>query len=324
MRIAVAQRLRPFTHKAGEMCPIPHTYYAAKIYPSRLVVYDYSRSQPNELLSYDLKVQGPVKDFTVQLDLERGVVKVWGDTKEGFYRYLIGKGKETIAIKIEKSPENFNLPSIGKLEIPEVSLERLSLGVDKKQDWELVNRREDMLEILPFWLKLGSMMPIEATKDGCRLEAFDTKDIYKSCFEGLLFSTFAKAENLGFKLPRTFETVNPFLFLSECAQRIREGFFKQTEDIIEILPHISHEFHAGRFINIQCKNGSIDFEWRSRKLRRLIYRCYADEKIVFELPKHLKSYRLRDCLHTRGVVLQAGEIVELKAKKTYYFDHFET
>jgi len=74
MKIKIAERLRPFSHTPGASCLIPGTCFAVTAFPTLL------RIDQHEI---KLKLTGPVSNFTLQQDLEKNCVFVFGKAKEG-------------------------------------------------------------------------------------------------------------------------------------------------------------------------------------------------------------------------------------------------
>lgn len=184
MTISIAERLRPFSHQPGTFCLIPGTSYAVQVFPVLLRLFRLDGPFPECLHEYRFLLKGPFKDFTVQSDLEKGGIRVWGETVNGFLRYEIESQSEGIAFFLDKAPQenlimvekeheqsifshqSINLLNFGngvqtrQLAIKSaVRHERLSLGNHKAQDWDLVKRRLDLAEILPVWYRLSQWIP---------------------------------------------------------------------------------------------------------------------------------------------------------------------
>src|SRR5262249_7585826 len=120
-------------------------------------------------------------EFTICCDTEKGCIRVWGLSIHGYVEYHLCAGKRGgIQIWLDRAssdgiyiiagkekhrllrkesivfltdPQNF-IP----FSIPYI--DRLSLGSNKKMDWELVNRRNNLTEILPFWHRVGQCIPL--------------------------------------------------------------------------------------------------------------------------------------------------------------------
>ncbi len=101
MTIRIAKQLRPWTHRPEKKIPLPGTALALAAYPARLCFYDLSRAEPEKKWDMALNIQGPVSEFTVQLEIAKGLIKVWGKSLKGFYRvYIHGSEKESAFILI--------------------------------------------------------------------------------------------------------------------------------------------------------------------------------------------------------------------------------
>ncbi|NGX43628.1 MAG: hypothetical protein K940chlam7_01926 [Chlamydiae bacterium] len=181
MRISIAERLKPFSHNPGSYCLLPGSALRLQIFPTLICIHDLSEVESPLICEISFPLHGPVKDFTLQQDLEKGCVRIWGCYKEGFVRYSIFPVEEKVcAIFIDKCPEG-GIPFSclvrpakeketivirdGSASVEDASRaffqvqERLSLGSHKAQDWDLVGRRSDLREIFPVWLRLGQLVP---------------------------------------------------------------------------------------------------------------------------------------------------------------------
>lgn len=189
MNIKIAERLKPYSHVPGTYFILPGSTYRLKCFPGCLLIDDLSDMVPKALASVVFDITGPVREFTVEQDLEKGLIRVWGMTATGFLRYCVKaiEGEEGIVILFEKTPEQgLRYTSEGKwkrsgsgvinarqklmlspqpLDESRLStylfpkIDRLSLGNHKSQDWELMRRRRDFAEIFPIWHRLGQLIP---------------------------------------------------------------------------------------------------------------------------------------------------------------------
>jgi hypothetical protein len=323
MTITIAERLHPFSHRPGTKFLLPKSSFAVQIFPTRLECIDLAY----ELSSFaiDFHVNGPIKGFTAELDLESGLIRVFGQTPEGYVRYLLQCEREGLWLTVERAPneklacrhsfseQTFLLSPKEKLLIPfsakiahPVSEERLSLGMHKSQEWEGIHRRLDCKEIFPLWHRLSQwIVTLEisaregnyALLEACRhklehrerttlLEAFES--FFLAAFEGVLTPRLFDNEYQGI-LPGTHalkSSVSPLPLLTEGGKLIRALFFQERANEIEILPCLPSSFHCGRMTGIQTSQGHrIDFEWTKKALRRLRIHVFADGKLCLKLPK---------------------------------------
>lgn len=335
MRIDISERLKPFSHKSGTYFLLPGTTIRTQIFPAFLRFHDLSRSEPQLIAEVPLKVQGPVEKFTVQQDLEHGEIVVWGQTQNGFFRYLISA---TRGFVIEKSPENTfflaELPSFEKLIL--APTERLSLGSHKKQEWQLMERRCDLAEILPIWFRLGQWTPkVEKTNEGT---AFLLNQIHNATHaekaSTLLHTLFLVGMDCGLS-PRledtTFQGVDipsinggsPLQLLREGSECIRDLFLQSEDAQINVLPLLPLAFHAGRMINAQCGSlGIVHFEWSKKVIRRLIFTAGQTTSVQFSFSGKLRQCRVRSS-SAGDSVLQLGQLLNVMQGQTYYLDRFE-
>jgi hypothetical protein len=317
MKITIAERLKPFSHTPGMACLIPGTCWKIEAFPTLLRI--------GEKYDVQLPITGPVAGFTLELDLEKNLVSVFGKAKEGYFLLKISgaPGKiEVVAAKgllldgkkslFFKDEVDFFLPKVW---------ERLSLGLSRSQDWDLVARRGDLKEILPVLFGLGQKIPhIEPAVlrgTGRLLEAGNFDAFWRAALSKICVPRWVDEEHQGLA-PVEVVSGNPCFLIREAAARIRCLFFRQEGSELALLPDCV--FDAGRMTRLQVHGvGELDLEWGSRKLRRAILRASSSSEITFALPKGLHSFRLQRSKRHKG-----GEPFMLEAGKTYFFDQFHT
>lgn len=299
MKIKIAQRYRPFTHLPGMPLLMPGTDLTYCIYPTLIRIYK------NDQLIEEKQVDGNSNKFTVQQDFENPSIHVWG---EGF---------------------KYSIPSPSSIR----SEERLALGVDKAQDWELIRRRRDIHEILPLWHRLGVLTPPVAYSEGTslldqcvqadKLEVADAlMQTFQAGFSGGLSPRIFDADYHGFSLP-PIDYGNPLALLTEGKNLIRSLFIRFYQTQITLLPSLPPQLHCGRLINVLCGDfGKIDLEWSKKTIRRLIFYSFKDQTLTVNFPKEIKSFRLRENLQEKGKIISNQQTIQLKSSLIYYLDKF--
>lgn len=332
-RIKISERFRPFVHTAGTSVLLPLSSLSFEIFPALIRIKSLQKEIP-------LAIRGPIKGFTVLQDLERPCLRIWGEDAEGFFRYRIQAARDLSFILIQEKGERLLFPRVDAQEDSTVSLERMSFGVTKKADWDLVNRRCSLEEILPFWFRLGILTPdqgacspgndlltevelaLKARNKMGLAQAF--KNLYVTGFQGLLCPTEKDLAHQGFSLPPIEEGKDPLHVLREGAALIREMLVSFKENSVEILPCLLPELHAGRFLGFSLgEKGSIDLEWSKKKIRRLIFRSLQNQTLTFKYQKSLQTYRMQMKGESHVQHLRCGDSIEFMAHQTYFFDRFE-
>ena len=336
--ITIAERLRPFSHQMGTVCLLPGTSFYFEIFPSLIRVYDLSvsRSEATGSVANPVKeeikrnCQGPVRQFTVQLDLEKAKICVWGFSNQEFFRYHIhstADGKGYFIFEDKEKKEGYTPPLT----------DRLSLRSQKSQDWEMIQRRQDLAEIFPLWLRLGQLVPqMEVEKlslEGGTLDFFQAcqgrdlqsfMNFFHAAFKGLLVPTLNDEKHQGFTLSTLKKEVRPLVILSEGAKLIRSLFFYYQFSEMKILPSLPIEFHAGRLINLQFEYGLVDIEWSKKQIRRLNVRTLKSGEIHLSCQKDVKRCRLRVGDQDKGKHVLFPLTLALEADTHYYFDNFQS
>lgn len=351
MQIKIASRFRPFSHQKGASALLPKSFWSVQVFPA-LVVF-----KNIETYTLALEIKGPVKEFTLEQDLEKGYLCVFGHTQEGYIRYLISREADGILIQFEKTPkEGVLCQFLGKewrikpkdsllLPLPlehaqvEVGKERLSLGVDKKADWDLILRRSDLAEILPFWLRLDALLPAVSYKQSsfgtlallqeCRalkLPAFHK--FFLAAFQGILVPHLLDEQHQGLGVASDGDIpvgLSSLAVIKESAPLIRSLFIQEQEEgSIAILKHLPKEFHSGRYTAFRTKKGDlIDIEWTKHLLRRLTFVSAQDQKLDLSLQKEIKRFRVRRSERGRGEIVKEGAPLALRAGEKILLDRFE-
>ncbi len=351
MQINIASRLHPFSHTPGISLLLPQSVLELQVFPTRLKI---------ESQALDFNLLGPLTGFTVEQDLERGEVSVFAHAKQGYFRYFIRKIDKGIELFFKKCPENgitltfqdksftftagenFFIPWDSKESSPTV--ERLSLGMHKSQDWDLVKRRADLKEIFPVWLKISAFLPevkiehkpvgtltllylceslINEKEKNALVPAFT--NLFHAGFQGILTPRLSDLSHLGLcPISDVPQDLSPLILLKEGARLIKSLFFKEEEQKIFLLPVLPPEFHAGRFINLKTKtNDLIDMEWSKKLLQKVIIRSSEASTKTLILQKSIKRFRIRKSMKDKGLTLETPATLHLHPSKTLYLDHFE-
>lgn len=353
MKISIAQRLHPFSHQPGIFCLLPGTSLRFQIFPALLRVHDLSSAEPRFVCELPVNVGGPVSNFTVVNDLEKGEIQVFGHSAKGYFCYLIKalQGSNEWIIRVRNNPDKQDLIAVEEPSstlppfLPETR-ERLSLGVHKAQEWESMQRRQDFAELFPYWLRLGQLVsykpianaPVEgsavllnkckeiltAHSPECFLKPFYS--LFLAGFQGIFCPRLVDDQFQGFGLKEVspHSQFSPLYLLTEGANVIRSLFIKEESNHVAILPSLPPEFHAGRFLDVACgKASTISIEWSKKSLRRMVVCAIEEEQVLFVFPKEIKRFRLRKNLQEPGSKVLTSTPLLLHAGQKYFIDQFE-
>lgn len=341
MQITIADRLKPFSHFPGTHFIIPKTFLRAQIFPTLIRIDDMSGGMPKRVDEISLDFQGPFEDFTIQQDLEKGYLRVWGMTAKGFMRYCLAANGASYSLRMEKSPEVIKSVDPVEKNGGALNVERLSLGVNKTQDWTMIVRRRNLAEIFPFWHRLGQLT-LTKDKDNvlsdktlfeeCRLAIEDgTRDrllapfinLFLAGFEGGLSPRLQDQDFQGFDLP-VISSSTPLSLLTKGAELIRSLFVQCDGHRLSILPALPSEFHSGRMTNVHCEGyGKVDLEWTKKKIRRMVFHSETSSPLNVKFQKEIKSFRLRTGNRDRGQRYLTQIPIDTQAGQIYWFDNFE-
>ncbi|MFY7843239.1 MAG: hypothetical protein ACOVOR_04410 [Rhabdochlamydiaceae bacterium] len=354
MKLKEKERLLPFSHKAGNSVLLPQSKRKIEIFPTLIKI--------DDLYVY-LNIKGPVKDFTISLDLKKGMIIVSAFIKEGYMRYSLQKKNDTINIHLQKYPHNIPLlftynqtthkievgssleildtPSLSAAEKAYSSLEQLCLGNHKQQNWEEIRKRESLEEIIPLWLKaaswfseikewplVGNLVLLQAFKEACLsnnrlLITQSIKNLFRATFKGILFPELSDNEYLGLS-PVYEEKSCPFPLLLESAHLLRSLFFQEREKSYHFLPKLLPDLVCGRYLNIVNKqNDLLNFSWSKGRLRELSIQYQTTHHKTPIFDKNLKRCRLKQHKRDKGLIVNLPLTEDLIQSKELYLDNFE-
>lgn len=321
MKIKIGERLRPFSLIPGAACVIPGSSVVIEAFPTLLRIAGREWKMP---------LTGPVAGFTLQQDLEKNAVFIFGKAKEGYFRIRVEAKSSGFQITSEKGPLKSAHIDAEVLYLSKPIFERLSLGSHKSQDWDQVQRRCDLKEILPALFCLGQKVPLilpQPLTGTARLLEWpdDRKELtpaieafFKAAFKDILVPRLMDDQHQGL-VPEEPVKGDPFFLLQEGAKKIRALFFKQNERRLAFLPNLPIPFDSGRMLGIQAPGiGEIDFEWSKKRLRRVILRAITSGEVLFELQNEIKTFRVG-----KKKKLRKDEPLLLEAGKTYHLDRFQ-
>ncbi len=268
-------------------CMIPGTDVAIEAFPHLLRIGN---------LEIPLENKPFLHPFTLELDLEKNCVWVFG--KE--FRVKIKAAPGGIEMISEKKTKFFAMNV--RFSIPK-EVETLSLGSHKAQDWDLVERRRDLKEILPILFSLTQK--ISPSEEPFSQSLLSLEEYYRTSFHHML-------------VPRKREEASSLF--QEAFGKIRSLFFLEKEHHYFLLPN--NFFPEGRMLNVQTKIGSLDIEWTKNKLRRAVFRARVSGEIYFSPPKQITSFRWKGRQNEKGIrhAIQNPFVVE--SGRTYFLDQW--
>lgn len=332
MNLSILEALKPFSHSPARSWILPLSCYKMEIYPCLIRVFDWKQSPFPLLIELKFFFEGPLEEFTVSSDLEKGHLSVWGRSQEGFIRYtLIAAEGEGFYLRLEKAPgerlwvqageERKQLPLKQSMlflaassqgpQKPPVTMEKLSFGSHKAQEIESIRKRGDLQEILPLIHRLGQLLPdlplpdhfkgsFELLKrcDSCCLPEEREerwKLFFLASFDPLLVPHLEDSLHQGIHTSPWLDEKkpSPLALLPWASRLIRNMFVREEEGVFLLLPALLPSLHFGRMTDVLCQNGIwLNIEWTKKKLRRVVLRAERDGECLFSFRGSIKSYRL--------------------------------
>lgn len=330
MKISIAQRYRPFSRENGSECLLPGTCTVVQAFPSIIYLRDRKTQNSKSIIEIPLRLHGPVQEFTLEMDLEKGCVNIRGVAKEGRFYLCLQVKDGVIQLKAIKMPSQGmrcqdrilhagESISLGKVEcVRPIHLERLSLGCHRKQDWTMVQRRLNPLEILPILFHLSQWTPIIDFPQTKMLDLFDEGiDLFlRAAFSGILSPRLIDDEYQGIlENNKVSAEASPCALITSAGKKIRNLFIEQKDNRITLLP--KNSFDCGRMTVVLQNIGTIDFEWRKGAPRRAVLHAHHDATVQFS-----GSMRVRLNTSDRGKRASDGR-VDVRANTKYLLDRFQ-
>jgi len=341
MRIRVQDRLKPFSHKPGHETLIPGTYCSVACFPAFLECTDLTDMRKKSVV---LPVKGPVSGFTVESDLEKRLVLIYGMSEEGYFRFVLKAEEDEVLFLVEKDPSASIEKKIvlikGIQTTEKASTETLFLGSTKAKDLDKIRERRDLFEILPLWYQIGQITPEVKEEKGKMLSFLETcqTKIEKKDKEAKssVLSLYLAGLSAGF-VPRSTDTefqgiietsksepLSVIGILPSGASMIRSVFFLEKEGKYFFHPYLPPSFIVGKMIGVKTTDGDrFDFEWTKGRMRKVSVICPKQKTVTCVFPSALKRYRVRKNLKDKGKILKNGESFTVNQGETLFLDRFE-
>ena len=358
MKITIAERLHPFSHHIGTSFLIPKTSWSVQVFPTRLFFFDLDGKA--EAFSFTFDFQGPIREFTAELNLERAALYIFGKTQKGYMRYELCYREGAVWLTMEKTPQEMVVcrasTSDGVLVLSKGksisicaavkgnnatdSKERLSLGNHKAQDWDLMRRRLDCAEIFPHWFVLSNLsLPAERPcgdfplLNACRkkieqveketvLESFE--NLFLAAFEGVLVPRLKDSDHQGIAPDLEKCSLAPMDLLRESGKLIRALFVQEKEGVTSLLPCLPTPFHSGRMVQVKTStNALISLEWSKKVLKKVVIDSAVSGEVRLKFPKGTRSFRLVQSGKTIEVDSAGEALVSVEANKPLHLDRFQ-
>lgn len=255
-RIEIREKLRPYSRKEGTKCLVPCSDWIFEAFHDRIVISD------GEVVPISLS--GPVRNFLVQMDLERDCAWISGLTPNGVYElqltaedgqlFLTVRRIPKDGLKIGNNPVTLRqkiLLASGGVTVERRLPERLSLGNWKAQDWDLVSQRKDPREFVPTLFLLGQKSVLSP-----RSGIFGLEETH----------TYAQ---------------------------IRNKLVREEKGALHILPGIA-EYPVGR-AHLQASFGPLQLEWSEGIVRKVCIEPNVHCSVSIIFPPNIGSYRFQGC-----------------------------
>ena len=361
MRISIASKIRPFLRRGGSSTVLPGSTYQVQVFPGLIRVFDLRTSMPTLIQEVFLHVKGPLEQFLICNDLEKGRLTVSGKSQDGWMRYHLISSHQALGIQffVEKTPAcgleiqmnekshflfaNESLPLFGSpaafeaFQVPDC--DRLSLGNHKSGDWDLIKRRFELIEILPILHRLGQLVPqthaektsagtlilLEECKENLNREAYWKRFLAGCFYEMLVPQLFDQGfQGLISSKNEIPFSISPLTILSESSHLIRSLFFLEEENHLSFLPYVLPSMHCGRMLDIPLKDGGkISLEWTKKCMRRFILISGSDCEISFKMNSSLRNCRLRHNHTDKGERISTKSSLKVEKNCQYLFDNFQ-
>jgi hypothetical protein len=321
--IRIGEKFAPFSHLPGTRVLVPGSDWVVQCFPALLRI--------EGRAEIPIALTGPVAEFTVQLDLEKNGVLIWGKAAQGYFKYRLTAEEPGLVLTLERGPKEgvrFGdktlsskekvLIALGGQFYPCFRTEKLSLGNFKSQNWDIIGRNYDLRDMIPPLFLLGQKVPsLTPAVGGTAVLLPERLDLFvRAGLTGLLLPRLQDSDHHGIGLQAG--SGNPLSLLNNLYRAVRAFLIVEQNPVLEVLPHLPHSWDAGRTMGLVVEGlGTIDLEWSRRMVRRMIVRTERDSAPLFRFAKPIASFRLN------GQRRESGESLSLQAGKTYLFDRFQ-
>lgn len=306
-KIKIEMHYRPFSNRPGALWWVPGTTTSARIYPTRI-----------ELENEVIDLPGPVTDFRVFADLDRGSLEL-NVLKDKKRERLFIEGREG-AIRVAGKV----LPT----EVFEIPKTKLSLGKSCKLDCA---RMHDLKERLPLILRLGSGLPkgeggeggpfaiLEEIGSFVQKRAHDKIASLLTHLINVYFSEelYPHVEDFRYFGYPPATKGEPLDLLYELTRLCEAFFFEDRGREIALLATLLPQFSSGRFIGEE-----IAMRWTKKQLFSLELRPKKGREVALSCP-HATTARLKIGMDRRGRRIRLNEERMWEEGHIYTLDQFE-
>ena len=351
MPVRIANRFHPFSHQPGVEALVPGTAFAVKVFPTQIHLFS---EKVEHIWRFDFT--GPIEGFTVIQDLEKGRIVVFGKAQEGYFRFFIRGVREGIELYLDKKigmhvNNTFMEPKQSLLFNIETDtfkppMERLCLGVHKKQEWELIQKRGSLCEILPLWFQIGQSWG-QSWDQSCAHSSQESPQkslpenflsLFRAGFSGMFVPQKRDPLHQGIPANNAWGDTGGNMggdtgsdawddagssLLPRGANAIRSLFFEKERDTLSFIPHLPKEIVCGRMSDLRVSDTlSIDFRFSRRLLREVVLKSTCAQEFFLKSRGGIASYRMRTSLKTKGRSLSLKSPIEISPGITC-LDHFQ-
>ncbi len=285
--IQIHEKLRPFAHRPGTPCLVPGSAWVVEPFPALLRVLGMG--------DFPIGLTGPVREFTVQMDLEKECVWVWGKAVEGYFRYALQANGDGLSLFLDRAPgpirigdavvapKSSQMLARGGLWLEKKPLfERISLGRTAAQNVERFRCELDLAEIAPILFVLGQKVPAAP----CALAEENLTALFLGAFSGLFVPQLEDPLHQGIPL-QLAECKDPLSLLPAIYAKIRSWLL----DGDRVLPVLPRTWEAGRAVGFRTPHGLLDLEWRKHSIYRMVLHSETAPEFVFQ--PHARTFRRR-------------------------------
>jgi len=327
MWIKIRGKLAPFSHRPGVRSIIPQTTWEIEAFPTLIRL----RNLAGEgFYEHFFHHRGPVKNFTLQTDLDRGLIKVFGHAPQGYFCKILKRKKGQLFLDEAALPMQLEPFEIKPLQ------ERISFGQSKMQDWDFMKKRLDPLSIWPLLIalsqqlpsfpleKVGSAIVLEEIAEAEKIELINKWQVaLMGCFQELLVPSYIDPYFQGlFKAPLAPIKYSTLGIIHFAASLIRSYFFREESGTLFFLPKLPPQCHAGRFIDIQTNQQlTCHLEWSKKEIKKVLLHAKEPGALKLDFPREVKSFRLRRSLKEKGIRVDKFYI-EYLAGDSFFLDRF--
>jgi hypothetical protein len=334
MSLGRIEPCRPLTRRPGAWAPLPGSDWKVQLFPTQIRLL----GPQGQRLIQDLPVQGAVRTWTAQLDLDRHEIRLWGEANSYFCATLRAK-EQAIHLTLGRQQLQ-QLILVEGVESWAPTQERLQFGNHSVQDVDKLGSNLPLSHVVPTWFRLGISLPRqqaqpqelsllgllaqkveEGNRSGVGQAILQNR---RAAFQDLWAPQAVDHGFWGFGIPPTLQDDQHLM--SAGAWLLRDMVLKTVGFQATLLPCLPKELPAGRLLRAAWPEvGSLEIEWTRGRPRQVLLTPSHAASIQLhwqEGAARLRPLKEQVPVRSEARSLRSGEKLEVVPGRPLLLDRF--